>query len=328
VQSLDAGGGDDDLRLRVELDAVQAVVVRGERIPLPPLNPYFTAQGYGVRQGTLSLVSSLWIGGAGFEAKNWLTFHDLDLGGPSGDSLFRQEFGVPLSVALPLLRDLSGDISLTVPVWLGRDGFGVGVGEAIRSAIGQALTWALASPVKLLRAALPSFGKTSAPVLEAIPFAPGSSEVRPETGAAKPIAALAELVAASPGLQPTLEGVVGGRDERAIREAVLLERLQGGVLGRVRSLTGVGPDARLRRYLTGEDTALSPEDEAELEARLAEIEVTEEELRALARAREVATREWLAAQHGIERVTLASDRAGAPLALGEPAVRVRIGNGR
>jgi hypothetical protein len=187
------------------------VVVRAGELPLPPWNPYVTPHGYSVRDGTLTLVSSLWTGAEGFDAKSWLIFHDLDLGGPSGDSLFQQEFGVSLGVALALLRDLRGDISIDVPFWLDREGFGIGVDEAVRSAVRQALTWAIASPLKLLGSVVPRGGRaTRVPALEPIPFASGKLEIAGD--AAERVEALAALLAASPGVRATLRGVVAEAD--------------------------------------------------------------------------------------------------------------------
>ena len=85
-------------------------------LPLASFNPYVTPSVYSLAGGTLSFDSQAKVEKQGYDTSTSVIVSQLDVGGAEGDSLFQQNFGIPLSVALGLLKDLDGDIRLAVPV--------------------------------------------------------------------------------------------------------------------------------------------------------------------------------------------------------------------
>ena len=82
-------------------------------------------------------------------AKSQVSLHQLSLS-ERESGWFQKAFGVPLDVAIALLQDLEGNITLPVNVEQDEKGTSVGVGAAVAAALRQALVGALAAPLKLL----------------------------------------------------------------------------------------------------------------------------------------------------------------------------------
>ncbi|MGH2900750.1 MAG: DUF748 domain-containing protein, partial [Solirubrobacteraceae bacterium] len=234
------------------------------KLPLAQFNPYVTPTGYGVAGGELSLDSTATLKKEDYDSETDVVVSGLDVGGSEGESLFEQNFGIPLSVALGLLKDLEGNITLGVPVGGGRSGVNVGLGSIAGQALRKALMGALASPLKLLGAVTSGDKVASAP--QPILFVPGGSELAPE-GSAR-IDQIAGLLAASPGIALTLTGSVADADVRVLQERALLAELEAtsGVraLGQLGEM-GVRRTVRqhLQAKLAGEEPpALEPEPQA------------------------------------------------------------------
>jgi len=66
-------------------------------------------------------------GKATYNANTSLTLHRFDLGGKEGDTLFAQQFGIPLSVALALVKDLQDNIALDIALETDEQGTPKGV---------------------------------------------------------------------------------------------------------------------------------------------------------------------------------------------------------
>jgi len=238
-------------------------VARANDVPLPPLNPYATALGYDVRNGDASLVSSIWIGTTGVEAKNWLTLRKLSVR-ELVPGTFEKMAGVSLSLALDVLTDGDGRIELTLPVWWNAEGFGLQANETLRAATRQAIVGTLLLPLRRLGAVVG--GKKDAPRIEPpppIPFAAGSAELSQEAEAR--VLELARFLASHPGVAIVLEAHSSAADgsDDAVRRG-LAERRLALVGDRLRQTHGV--PARRVRTLTVEGA--SEGDEAEVRIRL------------------------------------------------------------
>src|SRR4030095_5658010 len=86
-------------------------------IPPQQVNPYAVSMSpYSIRKGRLSLATKATFGQGKYDSNSQLTLHDFDLGSRAGDSLFKESFGIPLTMALALLRDMQGDLKLDIPV--------------------------------------------------------------------------------------------------------------------------------------------------------------------------------------------------------------------
>src|SRR5439155_89599 len=118
------------------------IEVNGKDIALQPFNPYATAYSpYSITSGGLAVTTKARFRKGRYDSTTALKLLKFDLGGTEGDTLFAQQFGIPLSVALALLKDLQGNIGLDIPLAADEQGTKIG----LMSIVGQALRAALAT---------------------------------------------------------------------------------------------------------------------------------------------------------------------------------------
>ena len=296
-------------------------------LPLAPFNPYVTASGYSLAGGTLSFDSKAKVERKGYDTSSSVVISQLDVGGAEGESLFQQNFGIPLSVALGLLKDLDGDIKLAVPVAGDRGGAKVGLRSLVGQALRKALIGALASPLKLF-GAITADGKVQSLAPEPIAFLPGRAQIA-EAGTAR-IEQLAGLLSASPGIALTLSGATAPPDVRWFQEQALLEELRATSGVRALGKLGeIGTRRAVRNYLearfAGQDAALEPGPRDWLEAQVVRQSVDSSQLALLAAARAAAAQQALATEYGIkpERLTLGPPVSEVPTAV--PGVTIALG---
>jgi hypothetical protein len=269
-----------------------------ERLALPPFNSYASGAGYSVA-GEASLASTLRMRGESYQADSQLVLHQLRVDAQkAGD--FEGRFGVPIDLALALLRDPQGDIRLPIPVRVDESGAGLDVGAVVGGALRQALTGALASPLKMVGAVLPGGG--GKPSLDPLACVPGGDALAPDAQAR--LAPLADLLTQRPALGFRLAGRTGPGDRPVVAEQILVERAlagedlpeveDAGFLAR-RRVTGA-----LAARGRGEGEELSAEDQALLARYVAAVAIPPERLAALARRRAELVRDALASAHGIE----------------------------
>jgi hypothetical protein len=295
-------------------------------LALSPFNPYATTySSYSIADGALSIKTTAKYKGGAYDVSNDITLHQFDLAGAEGDSLFEQQFGISLSMALALLRDLQGNIDVGVPVQVDeKGGATVDVLAVVRSALRQALTGAITSPLKMLGAVA---GGKGAPIAPA-PIAFHTGTAQPTTSGAENADRLAGFLAGRPAMAVELKTAATTADARWLHEQSLRAAWQDeGVFKRsLAFVTQRGPRERIRAYLEarGEDQTaeLSAEDQATLDQWLAEKPApTDEQLRGLAAAR-IAAVEAVLRDKGIvaERMS-AGEPAGEP-AEGKAAVTI------
>jgi hypothetical protein len=299
------------------------------KLPLAPFNPYVTPRGYSLADGTLSFDTQAKLARDAYDSSTHIVVSQLEVGGEQGESLFQKNFGIPLTMAIGLLKDLSGDITLSVDVEGSRKGTQVGLGSIVGQALRKALIGALASPLKLLGAVV-SDGKVQSLAPEPIAFLPGRAELA-ETGASR-IEQLGGLLSSSPGIVLTLRGAIAAPDVRWLKEQDLLAELRAtsgvralGKLGQmgVRRAVRLYLEARLR----GEEPTLEAEPAAWLEAEIERRTLEPAKLTVLADARAAAAQSKLVSEHGIAPARLAlgppqieplASAPGAAVALGRP----------
>jgi hypothetical protein len=229
--------------------------------------------------------------------------HQLGIqGGPNAISVA----GMPLDLALALLRDPQGDIKLPIPLEYGERGAKAGIGAILLGALQAAITGAVTSPIKALGVLLPEGGSAEIS-FEPIAFAAGSAAA-PDDAAARS-EALAKLLAQRPGLGLALVGQAGPDDRLALAERVLIERVAADRDLPELADAGFFARRRVRGALEergrGEPGALEPEDEALFARYLEATEVPAERYTDLARRRAEALREVFATTHGIAAARLA-----------------------
>jgi hypothetical protein len=302
-----------------------------DKLPLAPLNPYVrNASGYVVNGGELSLYSKGSRTGDRIYAANWITLFDPNLSGGGPDAPLEKSVGVPVSLALALLKDPSGNIGLSVPIDYDKSGASVRLGSVIGSALTQVLIGALTSPLKLLGAVVEPGGKVKDATPEPIHFVPGRAELGADDD--ERVGALAKLAATRPGLVLRLSGQTSGADGQFLREAKLLEAIDSGE-GLPEEARGLGK-ALVRRRLRGalearlesKPTALDPEDAQTLETWLAAVAVGPESLAELARKRAARVQELLQKQFGLDAKQIQQAEPGPPGGSPDPSVDVAIGS--
>ena len=308
---------DGRTRLRAELTTM----------PLAPFNPYVSPSGYSLSNGQLSLELTAHMEGGSYDSQTDITVQSLEVGGAQGETLFEENFGIPLSMAIGLLKNQNGAIELSVPVAGDRSGTHVGLGSLVGQALRKALVGALASPLKLLGAGTKD-GKVDlrpAPV----EFEPGGTV--PSDFGAQRIEQLATLLTSSPGLSLTLHGGTSTGDLRALRERALLEELERtSGLRALGNIGEIGVRRAVRRHLEASTAGQSPptlDDEQSqwLEAKLSAQSLPDGALSTLAAQRADALHTKLVSEKGIEpeRVTVGSPAPEHSLPV--PGVAIDVG---
>jgi hypothetical protein len=118
--------------------------------PRLPFNPYVTsASPYSVSRGLALRHDEGEDRRQEVRHDDVLTLSDFDLASRGGQQLVLEQLGIPLTVAIALLRDWKGNIDLTVPVKVDEKGTSVAFGTVISGALVQALVGTLTSPLKI-----------------------------------------------------------------------------------------------------------------------------------------------------------------------------------
>ena len=291
-------------RGRVKLDL--------ENLGLAGFSPYAAeAAGYWIEGGEASLRAEVGVAGEAYALESDLALDRLDVAEVKAGS-FEKEFGVPLDLALALLRNPRGRIGIPIAAELEGGRSRVAVASVVAAALRQALVGALTAPLKGLGLLVGSGEGGSGLRLDPLSAAPGAPAPELEG-----LAPLAQALEARPGLGLGLRGRVGPEDEPALAERMLAERIAaGGELPPVEA--GFLQKRRLRRALEerarGGAPDLDGDDAAALARWIGAMEVTEAERQGLARSRAEAARDALVARHGVaaERIEVRAPLEGPP----------------
>jgi hypothetical protein len=283
-----------------------------QRLRLPLLDPYLMdALGQGIQKGGLTLRSHVGIEEDRIAARNELVLHQLQLSNAESDE-FEKRFGMSLSLALALLRDQEGNISLEPSVIVERGA--VHLGPIIREALREALRGALRSPLKAIGMVAGASGSEAQ--VHALAMEAGTMRLVSSEGPG--LASIAELLASRPSLMLTLRGRSDHSDDVAIAEQMLMESAEAG--RELPPLEDVGFFARRRiqnalvARARGESGELEPEDQRTLERWIAAVKVPEARRQALAQARATRLRQELVRAHEADprRLSVGEPEPGTP----------------
>jgi hypothetical protein len=153
---------------------------------------------------------------------------------------------------------------------------------------------------------------------------PGASE--PQAGQAERYEGLVRLLAERPQLALRLRGRTGDPDRPLVAQRILAERIAAGE-GLPEIPEGAGFLARrriahaLEARARGEEGPLDPEDQAHLDRYVAAVQVPDERLAALARARSEAVKAAAVSDFGVDPGRLA---IGDPAPAGDPGVVLEL----
>lgn len=293
-----------------------------QKLDLPGLSPYAAAAGATLDTGQASVKTKVRLRGGRTELDNDLLLRKLGVSLRDPAS-FERSFGVPIDLALALLRDPSGNIKLSIPVRVDEKGASVSVGAVIASALRQALIGAVTAPLKMLGAVFGGGGSQAGGLgIDPIASTPGSDQLA--KGQEGRIDALVQLLAQRPNLGLLLRGRIGAEDRPLVARQILTERWKAGE--GLPDVEDSGFLARRRigqalvRSSEGKKAELSGEDQALYERTVAAVQIPETRLAALARGRAERARALLLAQGvAVSRVAV-----GDPEAEGAPAVVVGL----
>lgn len=275
-----------------------------KKLNLPMLSPYASAAGTSLDAGTASLETNLKLRGAKIQVDNKLLLRKFGVSLQHPET-FDKEFGVPIDLALALLRDPAGDISLSIPLKIDEKGTQVSMSAIVASALKAALIGAVTAPLKMLGAAFGGDDKDGSDGgfgLAPISSVPGSSELGSDAQARAK--GLAKLLTQRPTMKVLLRGRTGSEDIRPVAEAILAEDVASGkglpdVDGSgflARRRIGKALEVRLKDPSSSEVASLSQEDRELFERYAKAVKIPPARMDALAIARAEAFRALLIAE--------------------------------
>jgi hypothetical protein len=297
----------DDVRLRSEL----------KRLALVPLNAYLgRAAGYRARKGSASLTTDLKLARHALEAANRLVLNDLRLSKTGEQDVIGNLIGMPLTLAVALMKDHRGRISLDLPVQGDPAAPDFALRDVVLTALRAAILGATLSPLKLLGSVLVERGDAKALEIAPVSFAPGSATL--DHRGERRFDRLAAVLSQHPALAATLRGRTGPADVEALQDRAVLEHLENDPRA-----AAILETLRIRQGdLAGPPRPLEAADAERLAALRAGTTIAADTLETLARARVAHAIAYLGRRH-----TVPADRltAADPASAGPPAVLVELG---
>jgi len=193
-----------------------------KNVDLLPLSPYSGRfAGYELARGKLALEIKLLLEGKKIDSTNVVTLNQFTFGQPvkSPDAT-----GLPVRLAVALLKDIDGKIVVDVPVQGSTDDPNFRYGKVVMRVIVNLLTKAAVSPFALLGAAFGGGGDE----LGYQEFAPGSAEIQPAE--VKKLATMVQALTNRPGLSVGLEGGYdSAADAYALKRTKLADQVRRSI---------------------------------------------------------------------------------------------------
>ena len=308
-------------------------------LELPPLSPYSVKYaGYGITKGKLSVdVNYQVLPDGQLTAKNKVTLNQLSF----GDKVEGSTASLPVKLAVALLSDRNGVIDIDLPISGSLSDPQFSLGPVIVKVIVNVIIKAITAPFSLLASALGGGDE-----LSSVGFAPGSVALSQDARAG--LDKIAKALIDRPSLQLT---VVGTSDLLAEQEDYRRERLNELLRAEKRRLTvaggGTPPESLslspaevpallkavynrtdMPKPRTGLGVISVAKDlpAAEMQSLiLANLQVGDDAMRALALQRGVAVKDYLISKNlPAERLFLGAAKAGPPDAKGVPRAELNL----
>ncbi|HET9788569.1 MAG TPA: DUF748 domain-containing protein, partial [Pyrinomonadaceae bacterium] len=286
---------------------------------LPPLNPYATEYvSHRIQRGQITLDVKYTMDEGKVKAVADVVLRQVRVGERTGDE-FARRIGIPLEFAVALLEDINGVIELHFAI-TGESGLKLNIASLIWDAVRNSVVSAITAPFRLIGNILTLGGRVGQIRIDPIPFEPGTRQI-PSRGAEQ-IAKLAELLNNKPKLDLKLVGGATRAEIDSLKQKKFWEMLASTeVKDYQRALI------ELYQKMGGAirpETPLESKTEESLEEFVLErINITEEDLRELGRARAEIVKQELV-QRGVDSERLA---AAAPDNIGtapEPTVEIHL----
>lgn len=184
-----------------------------DSISLATLNPYLSpVLGYQAQTGTLTLDLDATLEQQQLVATGAVSLDDVGLK-QTGLDVIQRQTGVPLSVAVSLLKDVGGEIELSIPLKIDTTTGKYELGDFVTEAIGRAVLGALSSPLRWLGMLFGTDGAPQALAIDPIPFQPGSATLD-DAGATR-VTQVARILASHAELDLILKAQIATQDASA-----------------------------------------------------------------------------------------------------------------
>jgi hypothetical protein len=212
------------LRFEGQIDAPTRIRAAVERLALRPFNPYLEARSaFSVSSGLLTADSEVVLDRSQLEVTNRLVLSRLGLRSTGGQDVLQPQLGIPLTLAIALMKDYRGDIALALP-------FAGNLAEpsfSLRTVIGQALVRAIQgavlSPLNALGRVVLSEDRIAAFDIGGVPFPPGAGELDP--AGRERVTQISRVLQAHPDLALRVQGTVAPEDLERIEDTAALAAL-------------------------------------------------------------------------------------------------------
>ena len=300
-------GGDAELDLRGEVAVLHGpllIDVAGELrdFAVPRTNPYARKHlGWIARTGSLTTDVKYRIVGDRIDATNEIVVEQLNVDRlTAGDGVVKDRLGLPLGLVVSLLKDVRGDIRLSVPVsgQLGAPDFSFG--RAFTTVLGNLVARAVTAPLRAIGKILRAGDEIKEVSIDPLLFDPGSVTISAD--GESHVQRVADFLRASPYVGLELHSVVGEADLQRLESQALTERIDNF---RREQGTADFPTAARRLFRASYPDQHPPDD---LDALLAVLRAREPApaglLEQLRRRRIMVVRERLAEAAGVERERL------------------------
>jgi hypothetical protein len=305
------------IQLQATLGAGAAIDVRGDlglfgeellvdvagdvrKFAVPRMNPYVQRLvDWIALSGQLTTRVHYRITGDRLEATNDVVVERLNVERAGTDSTVERRLGVPLGLAVALLKNSRGEIHLSVPLRGRLDSPQWSFGDTLRLALRNVVVKAISAPLRVIGSVLHKGDRIEEIQIEPVRFAPGSSAVTAEIE--RQLQRVADFLRASPFVRLELEAFVSPSDVASLERHAVLERARQ--LAREEELEDLAEVLRALHRQRFPDAEV-PEDTAQTIAALAKAEPEPD-----AQAEDLAARRIAAARKAlVERAGIPSDR--------------------
>jgi hypothetical protein len=295
-------------------------------LELTPLGPYFSRYvGFALERGQLEFDLDYRIEANQLQAENLLRVGQLALGAPSGSP---DATGLPVRLAIALLKDPAGNIKVDLPIRGNLDDPQFRIGRVVVTALTNLIARAATAPFSLLAGLVGS----SPEDLERVLFQPGDSALSP--AARSGLDALARAMTERPGIAVAIRAAIDAEVETAPLQRQLLRDV---LAERLRIAPGQSAEAAYRQRVErayslqvqpaegGADAASATPTFEEMEAvLLSAIPMGEPQLEELAARRRQAVHAYLTAKPGIAPERVIIEKADALQRVETRASEVRM----
>jgi uncharacterized protein DUF748 len=191
---------------------------------IPRANPYLKHfMDWVAGSGRLSTKVHYRVVGDQLEASNDIVVERLNVERAAGAEADKK-IGIPLGLAVAIMKDTRGDIRLSVPVGGKLSAPEFSFGEAIATVIKNVMVKVVTAPFRAIGKIFSKGDTVESVAIDPVVFEPGNATLTPEVQ--KQLGRVADFMRATPQVKLTLQPVVGDRDLAALRARAATAKIQ------------------------------------------------------------------------------------------------------